>query len=216
MIVVTGSRIADYEMDEPPHVRLERRADAMAMTVTLECDTRDLSERERELRATLRNLLRAADRDARFDLGMIVEINTMGDEMLMPFTAEMIETASLARGRRADTSQATISLVSEIGQEDSRAALISRFEGFLDGVDLVGRAEFLPGRDVNLTVTGGPARYRGDLISAIAEDAAQMAARFGERYDVQVAGLENAVRWQRAGPLSLTVYIDYDLTVQPR
>lgn len=215
VVVVTGTRISSFERDDPPHVRLVRRADAMAMTVSLECDTRDLSGRERELRATLRNLLRTAERDRRFDVGMIVEINDLGDEQVIPFTQDMVEGVNLNAGRRADTSEVTISLVSAIGADDSYAEMVSRFDSFLAQVDLVGRAQFLPGRDINLTVTGGPQRYRGELLAAVAADAIETAGLFGETFTVSVSGLEGAVRWQQAGPLSLTLYLNYELTVQP-
>eukprot|EP01030_Chromulinospumella_sphaerica_P019271 gene19271-19153_t len=49
-VVVTGSRISEYDANQTPHVVLRRRADNLIVEVVVVCDTRDASQRREELK----------------------------------------------------------------------------------------------------------------------------------------------------------------------
>ncbi|WP_417495420.1 hypothetical protein [Maricaulis sp.] len=216
VVVVTGSRIQDYEDDFVPYVRLDRRADAISVRVRVVGDTRDDALRQRELRDTLRNLVRAGRQNPGINIGLLVSRNDLGDQSIIDFDETMIETIAISAGRnRADTSEVVIMATTAISPTDTVDAATARINAFIDSTRVVGRTEVLNTNDWELTVIGGPVRYRDELIGAIAADAHRTAAAFGEGFTIEVDGLEGGVHWQRAGPMELTFYVDYALSVRP-
>ena len=69
--------------------------------------------------------------------------------------------------------------------------------------------------DWQLTVIN-PAQYRAPILAAIAADARTTSATFGEGYAVDVEGMSNRVTWRQSGPLELSLFIPYEMTVTPR
>jgi hypothetical protein len=59
-IIVTGSRIRQYDADETPHSFMRRRADFVIMSLNVSCDTRDISQRRAEIRQALQGLQQRA------------------------------------------------------------------------------------------------------------------------------------------------------------
>ncbi|WP_417494085.1 hypothetical protein [Maricaulis sp.] len=216
VIVVTGSRMADYESDFVPSVRLERRADAISVRVRVVCDTREEAQRLRELRDTLRNLVRAGRQSSNVAIGLLVDRNDIGDQLIVDFDETMIDSLPIGTGRgRTDTSEVVIMATTAISPEDTVDATTARINDFIENTRVVGRTEMLNTNDWELTVTGGPARYRDEIIAAIAADAHRTAAAFGDDFTIEVSGLEGGVHWQRAGAMELSLYIDYALSVRP-
>tara|TARA_R110000868_G_scaffold2384_1_gene17599 strand:+ start:195 stop:926 length:732 start_codon:yes stop_codon:yes gene_type:complete len=216
VIVVTGSRISDYESDFVPHVRLDRRADAISVRVSVVCDTRDVAQRRQELRDTLRNLVRAGRQNAAINIGLLVDRNDLGDQSIVNFDETIVDSIAINPGRgRPDTSEVVIMATTAISPDDTVDAATARINAFINGTRLVGRTEVLNTNNWELTVTGGPARYRDEILAAIAADAHRTAAVFGEGFTIEVEGLEGGVHWQRAGAMELSFYIDYSLSVRP-
>lgn len=214
-IVVTGSRIERFERDEPPYITLIRRADELSVSVRVECDTRDRLTRIQELRRTLINLSRRATRSGDFDLGVTIDRENLEGEVVVDLTEAQINSMNFERGYRPDTSVADVSLVMPIGTNDTPAQLQARLESFLDSVELVGRTTISEDMDeAALVITGGPERYRSDILAAIAANARETQASFGDSFTVQIGGLENAMRWQRSAALDLNLYLPYDLVVE--
>lgn len=214
-IVVTGSRIERFELDEPPFITLVRRADELSVQVRVECDTRDRSLRIRELRETLINLSRRADRRDDVDLGVRIDQENLEGEIIVDLTEAQINTMSFQRGYRPDTSVADVSVIMPIQTDDTPAELEARLEAFLESVELVGRTTFSEDlEDAALVITGGPERYRADMLAAIATNARDTQSAFGEEFTVTIGGLENAMRWQRSDALELSLYLPYQLTVE--
>lgn len=213
-IIVTGSRIERFERDEPPYITLHRRADELSVSIRVECDTRDRVMRIQELRQTLINLSRRAARRSDFDLGVTVDRENLEGEVIVDLTEAQINSMDFQRGYRPDTSVADVSLVTPIGADDTPAQLEARLEAFLESVELVGRTTMSEDmEEAALVITGGPERYRLDMLAAIAANARDTQAAFGDRFTVQIGGLENAMRWQRADALDLNIYLPYELLV---
>lgn len=214
-IVVTGTRIAQFQNDQVPAVTIERRADELSIEISIEGDTRDPETRTAEIRQTLERVFRAAARDPLIQLD--VEITRqLGEEryqVLRPFSEGMVRSIPIRSGRRPDSSVVVVRATTPIRENDTRADINSRIASFVASIDVVGRAEVSAQGAVDLIIAGGPARYRGDLIAEIAADAHRTAEQFGDDFTVDVSGMEDAIRWQRSDELSLRLYINYDLAV---
>jgi len=204
-VVVTGSRIRDYDPTETPHVSVLKRADNLLVEIKVGCDTRDKPQRLDEIRATLRNMIRTAAKDPSVKLGL-------GDEIVGAFDDSMIETL-IRPDTKADTSYAILLIKTPVSQSDSFDEASRRLSTFIDRVQKVGRTEVLIQGDWQLSLIG-PAQYRAQVVKAVADDARAAAADFGEGYGVKVIGLEHPVQWYRAGPLDLALYIPYRLEIE--
>lgn len=205
-IVVTGSRLSEYDAASTPQVVLRKRADNLITIATVVCDTRDESQRKAELKATLRNLIRAAGQDKRIELAV-------GEEVLGDFDESMLDTV-IQKGGKADTSTATLIIKTSVSADDTFDSATGRIESFAERTPKEGRTEVLLDDDWELTLLT-PSQYRPEVARLIAEDARKMAALYGEGYGVEVQGLQLPVSWYQAGPLDLAIYIPYRLNVRP-
>jgi hypothetical protein len=205
-VVVTGSRMSEFDSRQTPHVVVNKRADNLLVEVRVVCDTRDRSQRLNELRATLRNMVKAAQADHSIELGQ-------GDEVVGGFDETMIEEI-IKPDSKADTSYAALLLKTPVAASDSFDAASRRIRHFIAKVDKVGRSEVLINGDWQLSVVGIP-QYRPQILAAVAEDAKRAAADFGDGYGVHVTGLEHPIQWYQSGPLDLALYIPYKLEIEP-
>jgi hypothetical protein len=205
-IVVTGSRLKTFDANETPFVVLRKRADNLITRVTVVCDTREPSLRRAELKATLKNLIKAAQQDKAIALGV-------GDEIVGVFDDTMLDTV-IEPDAKADTSRATVVIKTAVSAGDSFDAATGRIKAFVARTPKVGRTEVLFRHDWELTLVA-PGQYRPEVARLVAEDARRMATVFGEGYGVEVQGLQLPVSWYQAGPLDLALYIPYRLTIRP-
>jgi hypothetical protein len=205
-IVVTASRLKEYDPQQTPQVTLKRRADNLIVAVTVVCDTRDQSQRRDELKQTLRNMIRAAEQDRAIDLGL-------GDEVVGAFDESMLD-AVITPDARADTSRAVVVIKTPVRADDTFDGATGRIQAFVKRTTKMGRTEILLDDDWQLTLVN-PQQYRPDVARLVAEDARRMAALFGEGYGVEAQNLQLPVSWYQAGPLDLALYIPYRLTVRP-
>lgn len=206
-IVVTASRLQDYDANTTPFVVLRKRADNLITRVTVICDTRDLSQRKNELRATLRNLIKASTADRQIALGV-------GEEVVGDFDDTMLDKV-IEPDAKADTSKATLIVKTALSPGDTFDGASARIKTFADRTPKVGRTEILFQQDWELTLVS-PSQYRLEVARLVADDARRMAAVFGDGYGVEVQGLQLPVSWYQAGPLDLALYIPYKLTVRPK
>jgi hypothetical protein len=209
-IIVTGSRAIEWDPDDVPVIQLERRADNLIVAVRVVNDTRDAPGRRNEITQTLRAMARAAA--GRADIDLSIE----DDGTLVPLTEDMVSTLTLGMDPgRSDTSVASLVVKTPIRQDDTLDAASERIEAFVDGIDPVGRSLADVSGDWQLSVINPP-QYRAPILAAIAADARTTSAAFGDGYAVQVEGLSNRVTWRQSGPLELSLFIPYDMTVTPR
>ena len=205
-LVVTGSRLKDYDPVETPYVVLRRRADNVITQVRVVCDTRDPSQRTTELKSTLRNIIRAAASDPAIELG------SLGDEVVGAFDETKLD-SMIRPDSRPDTSAAVLLVKTRVAPADTLESVTGRIEAFIKSTPKVGRTEILRNAGYDLTLIG-PERYRAELIGKMAANARENAALFGESYAVSVEGLQRPLSWYQSGPLELALYIPHKLTVE--
>ena len=205
-VVVTASRLSEYDPTQTPQVTLRKRADNLIIAVTVVCDTRDQSQRRNELKQTLRNMIRAAATDRTVKLGL-------GSEVVGAFDESMLD-AVIVPDAKADTSRATVVIKTAVSADDSFDAATGRIKAFVARTPKVGRTEVLLNSGWELTLIN-PSQYRPEVARLVAEDARRMAGLFGDGYGVEVQGLQLPVSWYQAGPLDLALYVPYRLTVRP-
>lgn len=208
-IVVTGSRMIDWDADDIPVIQLARRADNLIVAVTVVNDTRDAAERRNEVTQTLRSMARAAA--ARPDIDLSIE----DDGVLIPFTEDMVSTLTLGSDGRVDTSMASFIVKTPIREGDTLDAASQRIESFVDGVQEVGRSLADVTGDWQLSIIDPP-QYRPQILALIAADAQTTSGAFGDGYAVEVTGMSNRVTWRQSGPLELSLFIPYGMSVTPR
>lgn len=206
-VVVTGARLEEFNPAQTPLVILSKRADNLITTLTVTCDTRDEAQRLSELKATLRNLIKAAAADQKIELGL-------GDEIIGKFDDSMLD-AVISRSSKADTSVARVIIKTPITPEDTFDGATSRVERFVKSTPVVGRSEILSEQAWELTIVG-PNRYHAQIVKLIADSARTTASAFGADYGVSVIGLQLPVSWYQSGPLDLGLYIPYTMTVVPK
>jgi hypothetical protein len=201
-VVVTGSRM--YEGSSS--VFIVKRADHLITRVRVTCDTRELSKRRDELKATLRNMIAEAKRSQTISLGLgdsvLGALNESNfDEIIVPDT-------------RADTSQAFVIIKTTISPTDTYNSATDRIKDFIEKTEKAGRTEILREERWDLTLIA-PEKYRDALISQIVAQSKKTAELFGSGYSISVDGLEHPVSWNQKGPLDLALYIPYMLHVAP-
>jgi hypothetical protein len=202
-VVVTGTRISDEDLALMPAVAITRRADFLALSVTLENDTREAEARKRELHETLRTLVADAAKQ-----GMSL---AYGDEYLIPVTAANYQ-LPLSSGSRSDTSRVELYLKRPLGPTDNVAAEIARLEAFVDKARVVGRTLVNADDDIALSVVN-PERYRFDIVAAIAADARKLQAAAGTGCRANLSGLGSRVSWERTDEAELTLYLPYRVEI---
>ncbi|MCF8503690.1 MAG: hypothetical protein K9G59_02155 [Caulobacter sp.] len=203
-IVVTGSRMQDYEPTETPAIVLKKRADNILTRVEVTCDTRDLIQRKAELKATLQALVKGAAAAG-------IELAVEDDDIVRKFDPADLESIIRA-ATKVDTSTATLTLKTRVLPTDTYDSVTGRIEAFVKRTPKTGRTEVLMSGGWDLTLIG-PGQYRSDIINLVATDANKTARAFGEGYSVVVEGLTLPVTWYQSGPLELALYIPYRQTI---
>lgn len=200
-IVVTGARIGGDDYSGVPAVTVEKRADFLVQRIRITNDTRAVDGRQKEIRATLRDLIVAAAREPGIALAI-------GDDFLVPLTSAA-QDLPLTGGKRADTTTLEINVKKALGPKDDVAQAIERLEKFIETAKVTGRTEIEDvGGDVALSIVN-PERYRFEIIGRIAEDAKRLQGTLGAKCRIEIEGLERRVTWQRTDVSELTLYIPY-------
>lgn len=203
-IVVTGSRMQDYEPTETPAIVLKKRADNILTRIEVTCDTRDPVQRKAELKATLQALVKGAAAAG-------IELAVETDDVVRKFDAADLD-GIIRAAAKVDTSTATLTLKTRVLPTDTYDSVTGRIEAFVKKTPKTGRTEVLMSGGWDLTLIG-PGQYRSDIISLVAADANRTAAAFGDRYGVSIDGLTLPVTWYQSGPLELALYVPYRQTI---
>lgn len=194
---------------EFPNIQMKRRADNLVVSITVACDTRDADTRKREITETLRALARAAGADAGIDLSLDKDGNVINfDESMVP------NLSYFSDGGRPDTSAVNLVVKTPVSTSDTLEAASDRIRAFVNEAPKTGRTELRILEDWEPTVVS-PDQYRDDILGLIAGDARATTAAFGNRYGVEVTGLHRQVTWRQAGPLDLSLFIPYTMSITP-
>lgn len=205
-IIVTGSRIAN---DNNPGVFLEKRGDFLLLEARLINDTRDAKLRQKEMHKTFEKILAAAKTNSDIQLSIVDE-----NDLVAPLTKEVFE-ANVRFGPRADTSQATILLKTEIPETVTNAfALLTKLENFVDDIQGEGRSEFIATDETSISVIN-PNQYRKDVINLIVAEVNLITNGLSGEYGARIEGINQDLRWARSGELNLAFYIPYTYDILP-
>lgn len=213
-VVVTGSRIQrDYNDTAPavvPVVTVARRADNLIVSVWVVNDTREAAGRRDELIRTLRSMARAAASQPD------IALSILEDGQLVAFSEDMVSSLTLGiDGGRSDTSTASLIVKTPIRPGDTLDSASGRIEQFVARIEKAGRSLVNINGGWQLSIVN-PAQYRPDVLGAIAADARETSARFGDGYAVEVSGMANTLTWVQSGPLDLSLFIPYQMSITPR
>lgn len=204
-IVVTGMR-----GEAPvPGTSLKRPGDFILLNVQVSNDSRDEKTRTNEIKDTLRAMLAAAGRDKS------IELSVIGDnDLVLPLRLDSA-TLELVKGKRADTSETTISVKTRIpAQVANTSALVAKLRDFARGIRPIGRTEIDADGEFVISIVN-PQQYRDRVIELFAADVKKVTAALGADYKVVVRGIDRPIEWAREGMLDLTIYVPYRYDVLP-
>jgi hypothetical protein len=213
-VVVTAEKRNRYGGDDDeadrtkvPYVAFIKRADHVFAQVRVTCDTRESDQRDKELKTTLRNMIKAAASTPTISLGVrqgniLVELKESNFDDL------------IGSDSRVDTSRALVEVKSAVSASDTLDDVTGRIKAFVNKTPTAGRTEILLEDSFNLTIVG-PEQYRDPLLALIVTNARHTAEAFGSAHTMAVEGMENPIAWYQKGPLDLALYIPYRLTIEP-
>jgi len=205
-VIVTGTRISD---DNNSGVFLEKRGDFLLLEARLVNDTRDSKLRQEEMYKTFDKILEAAQANTDIQLSIVDDNGIVG-----PLTKEVFQ-ANIFFGPRADTSQATILLKTEIPATVTNAfGLLTKLENFVDTIKGDGRSEFITTDDTSISVIN-PNQYRTDVIKLILAEVNLVTDSLNGNYGAHIKGINQELKWARSGELNLAFYIPYSYEILP-
>lgn len=207
VIVTAMRREADGFEASQPAIGLRRRADFAIQEVTIAGDTRDETKRHAEIYDMVRAAITQAGKSN-------VQLAT-GETVVEPLTLANYRDLTLKKDSRPDSERLSFLVKVPLGAGADAKAALDRIDAFVKAVPPVGRAQLERSDDLTLSVVA-PDQYRPQIVGLVAEDARQMAARFGADYSVEARGIERPVEWSRAGLTDVLLYIPYQLTVVPK
>jgi hypothetical protein len=166
--------------------------------------SRDQGERQRELRATYSAILTAAKSSP----GFVVSGGELGYSSIPAETLKFEDV--YARGTTLDSFQ--LILTADTRPEDMFETTFARMEGFIRSLTKLGRVECFLGAEQMIGIRHAQER-REALLDDIAAEVAKIQSRF-RASDVTISGLEAAVKTLASGPLQVTIYLPYTLSVK--
>jgi hypothetical protein len=202
-IEVTGSRISYEDLMGTPAVSIRKPGDYLVQSFTLENDTRESADRERELQETIARIVAAGAGKYTVLHGDAYRV-TLGRDSKVTF--EPIS-------NRADASRVTLQLRSELGAPAQAEALAMAMQQFLRETTPVGRTEIKVIGESALGM-GRPERFRYELIAAISADTQKVMESLGLQCSVELDGLNSRIEWERVSAGELLMFIRYSLTFQ--
>lgn len=202
-IVVTGEMSGGV-----PGTSLKRPGDFILLKVEITNDSREEKMRKDEIYATLKEMLAAAKDKS-------IELSVVGDNnLVLPLKLDSA-TLVLEKGKRADTTNTTISVKTRIpANVNNASALVAKLKDFVSSIKPVGRTELDKDGDIEISIVN-PSQYRDQVLALFAEDAKKVTALLGSDYKVVAEGVDRPVQWVRTGMLDVTIYVPYKYEVLP-
>ena len=205
-VVVTGTRA---EGSAIPGTSLKRPGDFILLMVEVSNDSRDAKTRKEEIVATLRAMLSAAGKDKTIELSVIGDNN-----LVLPLRLDSA-TLNLINGKKADTSETTVSVKTRIPQTPGNSsALVAKLKDFVNGIKPVGRTLVDGDGDFEISIVK-PSQYRDRVIELFAADVKKVTAALGPDYKVVAHGIDQPIQWVRDGMLEVTIFVPYSYDVLP-
>jgi len=199
-IVITGSRITDYE--EMPSVTVSKNADFLVQEIRLINDSRSPDLRKNEIIETINNLIKSSKKRQGIEIsygeGFLIPINLNDDSL------QLIES-----NKRVDTNYIDIFVKVALDSQQSSKDQIAELRHFIATSKPVSRTEMETRGDIGLSIVN-PEQYRYDILKKISLENQKIKAVVGGDCDIKIMGLENRVTWERSGVAELTLYIPYE------
>lgn len=203
-VVVTGSRIGYDDLLDTPAVSLTKPGDYLLQTIVLDNDSRDAEMRKREIHETIAKLIASAG-------GRYVVFYV--DEYRIALNRDNYRVDLEEDGKRPDTNHVPLQIRVGVGGDPAKAeAIIAEMRRFIRGADKVGRTGIEIKGDTSL-VMNKPERFRYELIDAIAKDSKRLMDAMALDCKVDLDGLNDRVRWERASAAELLLYIPYRMSI---
>jgi hypothetical protein len=196
---------ARYAQQDRPVVGLRRQADSAVMTISISSDSREGTERTKEIHTML---LAAMDRAATSGVELVT-----GNFELIPVTKANYKELPLDYGGRVDTSKVDIMVKAKLA--GSTVAAEKRIDDFVKGIPKSGRGAVDKASGLTLTIIN-PDQYRQAIVQLVAQDAREQAAVFGTDYAVQVNGIDGQLFWSQVSGTEVFLYIPYRYTIVPK
>lgn len=212
-IVVTASRLSDYDRVTTPVIHLKKQPDYMLISTNIESDSRSATLRAEEIEASLASLSKRAAKTDNIELGLTRTIETGDDEIeyVVPFTLDEVV---ISNGYRPDTSRVGLVVKSPVLPSDESVDVIyERIESFIDSIPMSGRAVVTSSGDMNFSLKDLQ-QYREPLLTLLAEDVKRLKALFGEDHRVYMSGFEEQVRWRVLAPMQLAIFFPYTTSME--
>lgn len=203
-IFVTANRSSD-DLDRfgDPAVIVYRNADFLVISVSINNDSLKKETREKELRATLRNMLSEVAKTK----GITAAYE---DQYVKPLDLNNFEKLPIRNAGR-EVSAVSFYLKSPISKSETKETAekkINRLRKFVKGIKPVERSLIYSGGSTRLTITN-PARFRYEVIEAIAKDLKRITNSFDGKYTVEVRGMSNPLQWEEGNLYQMALFIPY-------
>jgi len=214
MVVVTGSMIqSDEEYTSAfgaiPYLSIKVPADFVIFTVDLESATKSITERDKELENSFKQLAQRVSRSQ----GVTLEVG-------QPGRSSAVETTAAKEGieNRGERSAIPLVLKFAVKPEEKFPAVRARAEAFIVSIEVRGRTEATAG-DQQYIGVNDPAKHREDLMRKIAADIRLLTDIFTPQGQpapgISLTGLANRVKSRPVGALELEMYVPYDVVLGP-
>ena len=199
-IVVTGSRITDY--DEMPAVTTKKDADFLVQEIRLVNDSRSPELRKSEIIKSINNLLISSKKIKGIELsygeGFLTPVNLNDDSL------QLVESR-----KRVDTNYVDIFVKVALNKKRSSKEQIAELRSFISKAKPVSRTEIEIKGDIGLTIVE-PEQYRYNILKKINNENSKVKDIVGGSCEIKIMGLESRVMWERSGISELTLYIPYE------
>lgn len=199
-IVVTGSRITDY--DEMPAVTIKKDADFLVQEIRLINDSRSPELRKTEIIESINNLLISSKKIKGIELsygeGFLTPVNLNDDSL------QLIESR-----KRVDTNYVDIFVKVALNKKRSSKEQIAELRSFISNAKPVSRTEIEIEGDIGLTIVD-PEQYRYSILKKINAENSKVKSIVGGSCEIKIMGLESRVMWERSSISELTLYIPYE------
>ena len=204
-IIVTASRVDN----SIPGIFLEKRGDFLLLEARVENDSRELSTRLKEIKATLDKFKAAAENNPDITLGIVDE-----SDFVRPLS-ESNFSDSISYGSRPDTSVATLKVKTEIPENviDSYK-LAQMLSEFVDSIEEEDRTKITTYDEISVSVVD-PFQYRVQVIKQVVNEVNMVTDGLGPEYRAIITGIDKELKWVRSGDLNLAFYLPYEYEIIP-
>ncbi len=183
-------------------VRLVKRADAVALKLTVSAESAKPEERIADLQAAYAALRGAAERDRAIDMKT--------GYVALPLVKG--RSYALSSKTADEVSSFDVTLVAKLGEADSVFERVSYLNAFIDGIALPrnARAYFVSSGIALMDAD----RYRPELIKMIGAEHRLLEEAFGDEVSITLQGLDQRVRVGVLDDARVEIFIPYRMEVR--